>query len=459
MDSIIRILRRFVSTTIIISIFLIIINLFLLGTYFFKEINNNNSPQTTVKNVANNLQKMNNVYSLDTQTVQLLNQSNSWAMLINNTGKISWSYNLPNEIPPSYSLTDIAQLSRNYLEDYPVFVWEHDDGLIVIGYPKNSLSKYQFNFPIKWVSQLPYKLLALLIINIIFALLLSILASSKLIKSLRPLISGIHALSDDKSVDIEPKGILGDVAISINNTSKLLQKKNNLLKSKDTARSNWIAGISHDIRTPLSMVLGYSSELEDNRNLDNKSRKQASIIRKQAEKLRYLVNDLNLVSMLEYEMQPLNLQPIRLSVIARQIATDFLNGGLDHKYTIELDISNENLTIEGDVKLLTRAITNLLQNSIDHNKEGCTICIKTELDNKNNCHFIVSDNGKGVSNNELSYLTELPYSSNADKPNSNGHGLGLPMVSRIAKAHHGSLILTSSIGNGFQAELIFSSIQ
>lgn len=63
--------------------------------------------------------------------------------------------------------------------------------------------------------------------------------------------------------------------------------------------------------------------MEDNFDLSEDQRRQAGIIRHQGEKLRSLVSDLNLVSMLEYEMQPLHLKQIRLSVLARQVATDF----------------------------------------------------------------------------------------------------------------------------------------
>lgn len=95
------------------------------------------------------------------------------------------------------------------------------------------------------------------------------------------------------------------------------------MKARDEARSNWISGISHDIRTPLSMILGYASEMEDNSDLPKEQRHQSGIIRRQGEKLRSLVSDLNLVSMLEYEMQPLHLKDIRLSVLARQVVADF----------------------------------------------------------------------------------------------------------------------------------------
>ena len=89
------------------------------------------------------------------------------------------------------------------------------------------------------------------------------------------------------------------------------------------------------------MVLGYASNLEENHDIPEEQRRQASIIRQQGEYLRSLVSDLNLVSMLEYEMQPLNKKLIRLSVLVRQIATEFLNNGLDERFIIEIDISDE----------------------------------------------------------------------------------------------------------------------
>jgi len=459
MESAVRILKRFISTTMIISIFLLILNFVLLGVWVFRGMNKGQSPAVVVKTVAEGLQPSLDSYSLDTSAEKLLNKNQAWAMLIDDRGNIAWSYMLPDELPKKYSLTDVAKLTRNYLMDYPVFVWQHDEGLVVVGYPKDSLGKYQYILPTDWVSSLPLRIVYLVIGNIILALLLSLLMGSRLIRSIRPLTYGIQALAEDKEVFIEPKGILASLAQNINITSALLKQKNESLKNRDEARSNWIAGISHDIRTPLSMILGYSSELEENSSIPAEQRQQAGIIRKQAEKLRSLVSDLNLVSMLEYEMQPLNKKTIRLSALARQIASDFLNHGLDEKYMLEIEISDERAQVSGYERLLTRAITNLVQNSINHNPDGCKIKLQTSFDaNNETCSFIVSDNGKGIPQNELSNLLELPFSSKRNISKKQGHGLGLPMVARIAKAHQGQLVLSSDIGKGLTAEIILPSI-
>lgn len=396
---------------------------------------------------------------LDYSSSQLLKASKAWAMLIDDAGQVTWEYMLPEEVPKKYALTEVAKFSRNYLMDYPVFVWEHDEGLVVVGYPKFSLAKYQHILPSNWVSSLPSRIFSLIIGNIALALVLSLLIGSKLIKSIRPLTQAIQGLAQDKEVFVEPKGILASLANSVNNASDLLRQKNESLKARDEARSNWIAGISHDIRTPLSIVLGYASDLEENDSIPTEQRKQAGIIRKQAEKLGSLVNDLNLVSMLEYEMQPLRKKPIRLSTLARQIATDFLNNGLDQGFTLEVEVLDERVQTIGDEKLLARAITNLVQNSIDHNPDGCRILLQTSFNKSNKtCSFIVIDNGRGIPEDQLPDLLELPYSSKRKFQSKNGHGLGLPMVARIAKAHRGFLILSSHLGKGLRAEIVLPSI-
>ncbi|RSL28795.1 sensor histidine kinase, partial [Salibacterium salarium] len=439
MEGITRILRQFVTATILISIFLLIFNFVLLGVLVFKNNNPNPSPEGVVKQVTQGLNKQGDNYRLDEHTANLLQQNKTWAMLVTDDGHVEWDYYLPNDVPRSYNLVEVAKFSRYYLEEYPVYVWEHKNGIVVLGYPKNSHWKYQIDSRSNWVESLPQRLLLLLLFNVVLALLISVVIGSRLIKRIRPLAAGIHSIAREEEVQMDSKGIFGDLARSINSASIILQKKTAALKSRDEARSNWIAGISHDIRTPLSMILGYASEMEDNSELPKEQRYEAGIIRRQGEKLRSLINDLNLVSMLEYEMQPLQWKSIRLSVLARQVVADFLNNGLDDRYDIELNLADEAVKINGDEKLLLRAINNLVRNSVRHNPQGCKIVLETFLSkDSSQYYFIVRDNGRGIPQEQLKKITELPYSSKRKQTVQQGHGgLGLPMVERIMQAHHG----------------------
>ncbi|MEC0245914.1 HAMP domain-containing sensor histidine kinase [Paenibacillus chitinolyticus] len=444
MGGIIRLLRGFVATTIFVSIFLVIFNFVVLGTLVFKEINQRPSPEGVLKQVAQGLSRQDESYNLDEHVAGLLQHNQVWAMLLGEDGQVQWDYHLPNDVPRTYNLVEVALFSRYYLMEYPVYIWEHEDGLVVVGYPKKSHWKYQFDFLSDWISSLPLRLVMLLLLNVAVALLISVVIGTRLMRGIRPLVAGVHNIAREEAVQLDSKNIFGDLARSINSASAILQKKTAALKARDEARSNWIAGISHDIRTPLSMVLGYASEMEDNSDLPEEQRHQASIIRRQGEKLRSLVSDLNLVSMLEYEMQPVHLKNIRLTVLARQVATEFLNNGLDGRYVIELKLTDEAVQINGDEKLLLRAISNLVQNSMRHNPQGCEIILETSLSkDRSQYRFIVRDNGRGIPQEQLAEITELPYSSRRRRSVQQGHGLGLPMVARIAQAHHGRLNLVS----------------
>lgn len=78
-----------------------------------------------------------------------------WAMLIGRDGQVIWNKNLPGDIPRHYTLTDVASFSRWYLNDYPVSVWEHPDGLLVLGDPKSSIWKYNITSTEDTISHIP----------------------------------------------------------------------------------------------------------------------------------------------------------------------------------------------------------------------------------------------------------------------------------------------------------------
>lgn len=269
------ILRRFVVATIIISVLVLAVNYMILGVWVFKGMGEGKSPASVSQSVAEGLRLQDERYELNENSTKLLRENHAWAMLINQNGDVVWHKATPDDLPDHYSLTDVAKFSRHYLMDYPVFVWEHEHGLVVVGYPKDSVAKYPFVFPVSWVSDLPSRFVELLIGNIALALLLSLFIGFMLIRSIRPLVEGIYAIAKEQRVYVQPKGVLSDLAKSINHTSLLLEEKNASLKARDEARANWIAGISHDVRTPLSMVLGHASDLEENDKIPAEQREQA----------------------------------------------------------------------------------------------------------------------------------------------------------------------------------------
>ena len=119
MEGITRILQRFVTTTILISIFVLIFNFVLLGTLVFNETNQQIPPEGLLKKISQNLDKQDNNYHLDENTAKILQHNQAWAMLISEDGHVQWDYHLPSDVPRFYNLVDVAKLSRYYLLQYP----------------------------------------------------------------------------------------------------------------------------------------------------------------------------------------------------------------------------------------------------------------------------------------------------------------------------------------------------
>ena len=457
MKNILKLIRRFVIT-IILSIFLLLfLNIFLFEFIFFKY-STDDSPSDKTFEIAKMIKFKDRKYFLPDKEISNLKKQNIWAIVIDNDSKkVIWqTKNLPGEIPKEYSVFDIALFSHAYIKGYPVFTAKIRNDLLVLGYPKDSYWKYStatWNY--RLIQNVPNFFLTFLLSNIFFVFLIYIFSNSKLLKSVNPIIKGIQDLPKDKPVKIDEKGVLSELAKSINKTSEILQNQREQLRNKDTARANWIAGVSHDIRTPLSMIMGYASQLKTSSNLSDEMAKKLSVILKQSERIKNLINDLNLASKLEYNMQPFEKKKENAVALVRQVIVDFLNMDIDEKFPIEWKTKSEFVScfVNVDKNLIKRALANLIQNSINHNENGCTIYVSVKEDEKN-CIICVEDNGIGVSDEELEKLNNTPHYMVCDKNTTEQqHGLGLLIVKQIMDVHNGQVEIKHSEYGGFKVVL------
>ena len=424
----------------------------LLGYLYIRLVVNTNTPlpQSVIAETAAALTVKNDTFTLSDEAGQMLAQKNIWAMLLDDqTGNVLWSDRLPEEIPQNFTATDIAKFSRAYLKDYPVFVWEHPDGLLVLGYPKDSYTKQLYNATlIKVYRFAPIGLLIVLACNVVLLFLLYYFAQSRTLRAITPLVNGIDDLAKGRTVTLDEKEPFPQLAREVNQVSERLRKK-------ETARANWISGVSHDIRTPLSVILGYAEELGDSPALSSQAKRQVAYIRFHAERIRNLVNDLNLSSKLEYNMQPLHMQTIYVTRLLRQMAADFLNRGMDDKYDITCNVAgvSSGLSVSGDLSLLQRALENLISNSILHNPDGCRITLSAQ-GFPGRVALVVSDSGIGMTEEQLEKLRTQPHYMMCDSStHDQRHGLGLRIVRQIVQSHDGELHINQGAQGGFEAKL------
>ena len=106
---------------------------------------------------------------LSDEAVQMLRQNHIWAIYLNTDGQCYWSVDLPDNVPKNYTIQDVALFSKGYIEDYPVFIWNTDDGLLVLGYPTDSYTKLTSNYySIAALQRLPIFVLGMLGLDVLF---------------------------------------------------------------------------------------------------------------------------------------------------------------------------------------------------------------------------------------------------------------------------------------------------
>ncbi len=458
MKSVPKLIRRFVGIMLLAAVLLIALNIILLAAYTLNQMPNA-QPWKTAEEVAGHLGRDGSGYFLPEEIARELKEEDVWAILIDNAAmQVVWqSGNVPETVPEVYSVSDIARLTRGYIDGYPTFTAGSENGLVVLGYPKNSFWKHMWpSWDYDLIANLPKTFLSVLAVNVGLIFVIYMLANSQLLKAVKPIAGGIQALPAKEAVHIREKGLLSELAVNINKTSEILQFQSRQLRKKETARANWIAGVSHDIRTPLSMVMGYAGQLESDMRLPEEARKKAAVIVQQSQRMRNLINDLNLASKLEYNMQPVNPARQNLIAIVRQAAVDFINMDIDEKYPILWE-TDENLTAcfaDVDGELIKRAVSNLIQNCINHNKQGCCIHVSVEVED-NNCIIAVEDNGAGADEELIKQLNSAPHYMVCDEYISGQrHGLGLLIVKQIMGAHGGTAHIGIGTYGGFSVQLI-----
>lgn len=437
-------LTKFLSFVILLIVFNALSFIFTFYGIISKDYGDT-SPTQLLPNIAANC----SINGISEEYASHLREHRIWAMFLDLSGNIQWAVDLPDSIPDSFSIQDVALFSKGYLYDYPVFVWNMDEGLLVLGYPKGSYMKLTTNyFSEKAVQIIPLYFLLLLAANSFLIFAAYFWSKKYIIKNTEPILSSIHSLANGQTCTVHINGELSEIADSLNHASFLLSRQNE-------ARANWISGVSHDIRTPLSMIMGYADRIANTTDATTDIQEQAEIIRRQSIHIKELIADLNLVSKLEYDMQPLELKPIRLSTLLRSYIADLLNLGLNEKYTFQMEIapSAEAIQIDGDIRLIKRAIDNLVQNSIKHNADGCEITIAL---NHINCdlQLTIKDNGIGISPKKRKELEKPHYMECLDERFDLRHGIGLLLVRRIMQAHKGTMEILD-ISDGYATILHF----
>ena len=387
---------QLIALVVLLTIFLLFADLLFFGIF----LSRNGMPSyPDSQEIMEHLHKENDEYRLEEEEAEKLSGARQFAMLLDNGGNILWSEFLPKELQKNYTLQDVAKFTRYYLEDYPVRTYVVPEGLLIIGQKKEQIWKYTLEYDENAVRNLIELLPLLFLANAV---------------------------------------ILVSVPIWI-------QKKR--AKQKEEERTEWIAGVSHDIRTPLAIALG-NAEMIASTTESEEIKDRALRIEKQGLRLRRLVENLNLFSKLSFGYGNLEKEKIQVSRFLRKTITEMRNQTEDERVQFNLDIEEDlqGLELCFNENLMERALMNLLYNAVQHNPEGCEITVKLYQDEKSHIFLTVEDNGCGLEKAALERLNRKNYEW---EPSTGQHGLGLKIVKQVISRHRWKVQFAEGSQGGF----------
>ena len=230
------------------------------------------------------------------------------------------------------------------------------------------------------------------------------------------------------------------------------QHKNILMNAK--MRQEFTANVSHELKTPLTAISGYSELIQNGMTNEEETIRFAGEIHKSAKRLLTLINDTIRLSQLDTSEQKVIYEAIDLYKIAEDCVNMLKFSAENHGITIS--IHGTNAYLEGNKEMLEEVVYNLCDNAIRYNNEGAKVDV-TVKPVKGKIYLCVEDNGIGISKEHQERIFERFYRVDKSRSKSTGGtGLGLAIVKHIIQQHGAHMELTSEKGKGTKIEIEFS---
>ncbi|TFZ40781.1 sensor histidine kinase [Soehngenia longivitae] len=318
-------------------------------------------------------------------------------------------------------------------------ILENDDGSNYFLYINSMLQPVDSTTNI-----LKNQLIMVTFIALILSLGLSLVISKKLSKP----IEKITDLSKELALgnyDIEfDKGEYTEIS-NLANTLNIATKE---LSKSEELRRDFLANVTHDLKTPLTVIKSYGELIRDISGKDDvKREKNINIIIEETDKLSKLVDDLLELTKLQAGLSKLDLEVFDLSDLAENVADRFKYFVEEQGYRISIEKSGDT-KVYADKMKIQQVIYNLINNAINYTLEDKLITIKIEEKNENVVLSVI-DRGQGIDKDEINYIWERYYRSGKSHiREKSGSGIGLSMVKSIILAHNGEYGVESEIGKG-----------
>jgi len=281
------------------------------------------------------------------------------------------------------------------------------------------------------------------VVIIVLSFCVSFLLSSALSQDLTRLSNAATRLTkDDYSVHFDEKGFS-----EAKELAKTLNYATSEIRKTEELRRELISNVSHDLRTPLTIIKGYAEMIRDLTGDDKEKREeQLSIIIKETDRLSALVSDVLQLSKVQNQTTPPEMKVFDLAETVRRAGNSFDLLALRDGYDIQFDIDDYSL-VAGCEQQLELVVYNLIGNAINYTgaDKKVSVTLKQEGDK---VVFKVQDTGEGMDEEQLRHIWQRYYRASEHKRSVVGTGLGLSIVQSVLSRHQAEYGVESTIGVG-----------
>ena len=274
------------------------------------------------------------------------------------------------------------------------------------------------------------------------ALLLAIFLSRTLTRPIRELTAATQIVSEGNlahQVPVRSRDELGQLATSFNHMSADLVRSLNL-------RRQMTADIAHELRTPISIILGHTEAVHD--GVLPASKETFEIIREEAERLEHLVDDLRTLSMADAGELKLVVRPYPPEKLIHDARTTYSHQAKQKKITISTKAASDLPEIEIDPHRMKEVFGNIIDNALRYTPQGGRITLSANVVG-NTIEMRVQDSGPGVATEELDKIFERFYRTETSRSrDEGGSGLGFAIAKSIVERHNGRIWAESTPGSG-----------
>jgi len=453
-------------------ILIVFVGLIYLSQTDFLKQQNSMEPSKLLDSISKHTFLGKNIVSISPSSLKSVDQSGGWLQILGSDGKEIYRYHTPKNIQTSYAPGELLVYRESPSSfGYHISTWypiTNTQKLTwVYATPYSGRDSYEFmNDYRTWVATSAISLVITLIIAYIFGLRMG-MPILHMLTWIDNLSKGVYREPvNKKGAFVSRKhsdgtlrrsyGTFQEIIASIEALSRSLMENDENKRRMDEMREEWISGVSHDMKTPLSSVKGYADLLSYEQFDFSKEQtiQYARIISEKAAYMKDLIEDLNLTLRLNNHALPIKLESRNIVELVRRSVIDLVNSDLSNGISFNLRNSEEeNIIYPVDEKWFKRAIDNLLANAAVHNKAGTTVIVQVKQ--MMDCYMFqaveltIRDDGKGMDKQTIEHLFDRYFrgTSTSDREVKSS-GLGTAIAKQLIEAHKGTISVKSEPQNG-----------